>query len=209
MSTISFSIACLACKNINCCNFGYFLFLRLLTQQNWSTLASPLAWATERTPNPSRRRHPHLVVPSPERAVGNSCGPRGRRRRQGPPSSSLTDWGRSSGGGGGGRGGTTIGAGTGVWRWGLLGFGMWLRAVAWLAGASARAEGSEVRRLVLLGGDAGPTPPWCCGWGLAMVHAGGAVVVLRAMPGFFQWRRCGGKEERATGLGKNMWQTWC
>jgi hypothetical protein len=102
MSTISFSIACLACKNINCCNFGYFLFLRLLTQQNWSTLASPLAWATERTPNPSRRRHPHLVVPSPERAVGNSCGPRGRRRRQGPPSSSLTDWGRSSGGGGGG-----------------------------------------------------------------------------------------------------------
>jgi DnaJ homolog subfamily C member 2 len=38
---------------------------------------------------------------------------------------------------------------------------------------------------------------------------GGAVVVLRAVPGFFRWSRCGGKEERATGLGKNMWQAWC
>jgi hypothetical protein len=135
--------------------------------------------------------------------------PAGKAAAAGPSLLFSDGLGQVLGGGGGGRRAASIAAGTGVWRWGLLGFGMWLRAVAWLAGASARAEGSEVRRLVLLGGDAGPTPPWCCGWGLAMVHAGGAVVVLRAMPGFFQWRRCGGKEERATGLGKNMWQTWC
>lgn len=38
-----------------------------------------------------------------------------------------------------------------------------------------------------------------------LVHVGGFVVVLRTVPGFFWWRRCGGKEERAIGLGKNIW----
>jgi hypothetical protein len=42
----------------------------------------------------------------------------------------------------------------------------WL-AVAWLVGASARTTGSVVRQFLLLGGDAGPTPPWWWGWGLA------------------------------------------
>ena len=44
------------------------------------------------------------------------------------------------------------------------------------------------------------------GW---LVHAGGAEVVLFAVPGFFQWRRCGGGKEWATGLAKNLRQAWC
>ena len=44
------------------------------------------------------------------------------------------------------------------------------------------------------------------GW---LVHAGGAEVVLQAVPSFFRWRRCGGERERAMGLAKNVRQVWC
>jgi hypothetical protein len=49
----------------------------------------------------------------------------------------------------------------------VAGHGRLWSTVAWLAGASARAAGFVVRRLLLLGGDAGPTPVWWWGWGLA------------------------------------------
>ena len=42
-----------------------------------------------------------------------------------------------------------------------------------------------------------------------MVLAGGAVVVLWAVSGFFRWRHCRGEKERATGLAKNVRQAWC
>jgi hypothetical protein len=57
--------------------------------------------------------------------------------------------------------------------------------------ASARATGSKVRLAVML----------------VRHHLGGGVEDW--LVHFFWWRRCGGKEERATGLGKNMWQAWC
>ena len=51
----------------------------------------------------------------------------------------------------------------------------------------------------------------CLGGGVGgwLVHAGGAEVVLQAVPGFFRWRCCGGEKERATGLAKNVRQAWC
>ena len=75
----------------------------------------------------------------------------------------------------------------------------------------AQATGSEVWWPVLLSSSPAMLVRRCLGGGAGgrMVLAGGVVVVLRAVPGFFRWRRCAGEEEQATGLAKNVRHAWC